>query len=101
MVLYTSRRLQIKNLSSIRCKCRRYCRCKSDECGCEEKTNSVDDERNIKMFSYETIQLFNDLELVIYNYIMKNSSQVQYMTIRELADAVHVSTSSILQESRM
>ena len=78
-------------------KCRRYCRCKSDECGCEEKTNSVDDERNIKMFSYETIQLFNDLELVIYNYIMKNSSQVQYMTIRELADAVHVSTSSIMR----
>ena len=49
------------------------------------------------MFSYETIQLFNDLELVIYNYIMKNSSQVQYMTIRELADAVHVSTSSIMR----
>ena len=49
------------------------------------------------MFAYETIQLFNDLELVIYNYIMKNSSQVQYMTIRELADAVHVSTSSIMR----
>ena len=49
------------------------------------------------MFSYETIQLFNDLELVIYNYIMKNSSLVQYMTIRELADAVHVSTSSIMR----
>ena len=49
------------------------------------------------MFSYETIQFFNDLELFIYNYIMKNSSQVQYMTIRELADAVHVSTSSIMR----
>ena len=43
------------------------------------------------MFSYETIQLFNDLELVIYNYIMKNSSQVQYMTIRELAlSLIHI-----------
>lgn len=80
MVLYTSRRLQTKiyQASIGSGKCRRYCRCKSDECGCEEKTNSVDDERNIKMFSYETIQLFNDLELVIYNYIMK--TVVRYST---------------------
>lgn len=49
------------------------------------------------MFSYEIIQSFNELELVIYNYIIKNSGQVQYMTIRELADAVHVSTSSIMR----
>lgn len=49
------------------------------------------------MFSYEIIQSFNQLEMLIYTYIMEHKSETQYMTIRELSDAVHVSTSTILR----
>lgn len=49
------------------------------------------------MFSYEIIQSFNQLEMLIYTYIMENKSETQYMTIRELSEAVHVSTSTILR----
>lgn len=49
------------------------------------------------MFNYEIIQSFNDLELSLYRYIMKNSEKVVYMRIRELADEAHVSTTTILR----
>lgn len=49
------------------------------------------------MFSYEKIQSFNQLEFTVYDYVMKNGKQVLFMTIRELASAVHVSTSTILR----
>lgn len=49
------------------------------------------------MFSYERIKRFNDGDMLIYNYIMKNSQKIPYMTIRELADAVYVSTSTIMR----
>lgn len=49
------------------------------------------------MFSYEKIQKLNDLELLVYDYIMKNKQVVIFMTIRELADAVHVSTSTVIR----
>ena len=49
------------------------------------------------MFSYEQIKRFNDGDMLIYNYIMKNLKKVPYMTIRELADAVYVSTSTIMR----
>lgn len=49
------------------------------------------------MFNYETVQSFNDLELIVYKYILSHKNEVKYMTIRELADAVHVSTSTIVR----
>ncbi|MDZ4907099.1 MurR/RpiR family transcriptional regulator, partial [Clostridium perfringens] len=49
------------------------------------------------MFSYNKIQSLNELELSLYNYIMKNSEKVIYMRIRELANEAHVSTTTILR----
>jgi DNA-binding MurR/RpiR family transcriptional regulator len=49
------------------------------------------------MFNYEIIQSFNELELSLYRYIMKNAEKVVYMRIRELSDEAHVSTTTILR----
>ena len=49
------------------------------------------------MFSYETIKSLNELEMLVYEYIMKNKQTVSYMTVRELADAVHVSTATVMR----
>lgn len=49
------------------------------------------------MFNYEIIQSLNDLELLLYRYIMKNAEKVVYMRIRELSDEAHVSTTTILR----
>ncbi len=52
------------------------------------------------MFSYEILQSYNDLEMLVYNYVMEHKDEVRYMTIRELAEAVHVSTSTIIRFCR-
>lgn len=52
------------------------------------------------MFSSEVISTFNDLDYNIYNYILNNGEQVIYMRIRDLATAIHVSTSTILRFCR-
>lgn len=49
------------------------------------------------MFNYEILQSYNDLEMLVYNYVMEHKEVVKYMTIRELAEAVHVSTSTIIR----
>lgn len=49
------------------------------------------------MFSYDNIQKFNETEIGIYKFISYNGEKIPYMTIRELADALHVSTSTILR----
>ncbi|NBH36251.1 MurR/RpiR family transcriptional regulator [Clostridiaceae bacterium] len=49
------------------------------------------------MFGYEVLQSYNELEMLVYNYIMDHKDEVKYMTIRELSDAVHVSTSTIIR----
>lgn len=49
------------------------------------------------MFNYEVIQSLNQLEMLIYTYVMEHKSEIQYMTIRELSEAVHVSTSTIIR----
>lgn len=49
------------------------------------------------MFTAEMVQTFNELDMLLYNYITKNSDKVIYMRIRELANETHVSTSSILR----
>lgn len=52
------------------------------------------------MFSHDKIQSLNELELSLYNYIIKNSEKVIYMRIRELANEAHVSTTTILRFCR-
>ena len=49
------------------------------------------------MFGYEVLQSYNELEMLVYNYIMEHKEEVKYMTIRELSEAVHVSTSTIIR----
>lgn len=49
------------------------------------------------MFSYEEIQKYNETDICIYKYIVSNIDKVRYMTIRELAKAIHISTSTILR----
>lgn len=49
------------------------------------------------MFSYDNIQKFNETEIKIYKFIIDNGEKVPYMTIRELADKIQVSTSTILR----
>ncbi|MGN0324217.1 MAG: MurR/RpiR family transcriptional regulator [Oliverpabstia sp.] len=51
----------------------------------------------IILFTSAEIKNLNELELAIYNYIASNQNVVQYMTIRELSLAAHVSTSTILR----
>ena len=49
------------------------------------------------MFDYEKIQSLNDLELSVYNYIIQNSHEVLKMTIKDLANNAHVSTTTVLR----
>ncbi len=49
------------------------------------------------MFNHEQIKKFTDVEMLIYSYLLQNAQNIRYMTIRELADAVHVSTSAIMR----
>lgn len=49
------------------------------------------------MFTYEEIQSLNQLEIEVYNYVLVHMEQVLHMKIRELADEVHVSTTTILR----
>lgn len=49
------------------------------------------------MFSLEEIKSFNDIELSVYHYIVKNKGKVAYMKIRELALESHVSTTTVLR----
>lgn len=49
------------------------------------------------MFTYEQIQSLNELELNVYEYVIQNIQKVSTMKIRELADATHVSTTTILR----
>jgi DNA-binding MurR/RpiR family transcriptional regulator len=51
----------------------------------------------ISMFTYKEISTLNELELMVYNTIIKNTDKVMYMTIRELADVAGVSTTTVLR----
>ncbi|MCR2822335.1 MurR/RpiR family transcriptional regulator [Lederbergia panacisoli] len=52
------------------------------------------------MFTNEIITTFNELEMLLYKYIMQNKEKVVYMRIRDLADETHVSTSTIMRFCR-
>lgn len=52
---------------------------------------------NQDLFRYDIIQKFNQTEMRLYKYMISNAEKIPYMTIRELAADVNVSTSSILR----
>lgn len=54
----------------------------------------------MSLFSNYALSQFSDLDYVLYNYILKNSEKVTYMTIRELANEAHVSTTTITRFCR-
>ncbi|WP_374286559.1 MurR/RpiR family transcriptional regulator [Lactococcus sp.] len=49
------------------------------------------------MFQPEQISKLNDLESLVFDFIIKSPEKVQQMTIRDLASQVHVSTSTIVR----
>lgn len=49
------------------------------------------------MFDVEQIRKLNDLERIVYEYVVKYPKKVKYMRIRELATEAHVSTSTIVR----
>ncbi|WP_336708727.1 MULTISPECIES: MurR/RpiR family transcriptional regulator [unclassified Cedecea] len=52
------------------------------------------------MFTHAAIATLNGLEMMVYNFVIKNKDKVMYMTIRELADAAGVSTTTVLRFCR-
>ena len=51
----------------------------------------------IAIFTHEIVSSFNELEMSIYNYIIKNKTRISHMKIKDLADEAHVSTATILR----
>lgn len=41
----------------------------------------------VSMFSHAAVASLNNLEMMVYHYVIKNRDKVMYMTIRELAEA--------------
>jgi len=54
----------------------------------------------VSMFSHSAVARLNNLEMMVYHYVIKNRDKVMYMTIRELAEAAGVSTTTILRFCR-
>ena len=51
------------------------------------------------MFEAETISKLNELEMLAFDYLVKETEKVQQMTIRDFAATVHISTSTIVRMS--
>lgn len=49
------------------------------------------------LFTYQQISGLNDTEVLIYRYVIKNISSVIKMSVRDLAEATHVSTATIVR----
>lgn len=54
----------------------------------------------MSMFTHAAIASLNNLEMSVYNFVIKNRDKVTYMTIRELAEASGVSTTTVLRFCR-
>ncbi|NUU67255.1 MurR/RpiR family transcriptional regulator [Enterobacteriaceae bacterium BIT-l23] len=52
------------------------------------------------MFTHAAIASLNNLEMTVYHFVIKNRDKVMYMTIRELAEAAGVSTTTVLRFCR-
>lgn len=51
----------------------------------------------MELFTQKEIESFNDLEFLVYQFVVENKEKVPYMTIRELAKEAHVSTTTVLR----
>lgn len=51
------------------------------------------------MFDLEKVQSLNELEMLVYHYILDHMAQIPELTIRQLSADCHVSTSTILRFS--
>lgn len=49
------------------------------------------------MFDFEKIKKLNNLEMGAYDYIIKNLEKIPFLTIRELSEHTHVSTTTLLR----
>lgn len=47
-------------------------------------------------FTAQALKSLNELEMLVYQYVMEHRSAVPYMRIRELATEAHVSTTTVL-----
>lgn len=54
----------------------------------------------MSLFSNEALNQFSDLDYEVYNFILKNSEKIAYMTIREVANEAYVSTTTITRFCR-
>lgn len=54
----------------------------------------------MSLFSNQVLSQFSDLDYEVYNFILKNSEKIAYMTIREVANEAHVSTTTITRFCR-
>ena len=52
------------------------------------------------MFTKEMMDTFTDLDLAVYDCIVKNRGRISRMPIKELAAMAHVSTATILRFCR-
>ncbi|MEY8353531.1 MurR/RpiR family transcriptional regulator [Lachnospiraceae bacterium 54-53] len=52
------------------------------------------------LFSSQALSRFTGLDYEVYNFILKNSEKISYMTIREVAREAHVSTTTITRFCR-
>ena len=50
----------------------------------------------MEFLSIRQIQSLNELEMQVYQYVMKHQNSIPYMRIRELASEAHISTTTIL-----
>lgn len=52
------------------------------------------------LFTHSAVASLNNIEMRVYNFVVKNRDKVMYMTIRELAEAAGVSTTTVLRFCR-
>lgn len=50
----------------------------------------------MELFDAQQVQALNELELLVYRYIVAHPNTVPFMRIRELAAEAHVSTTTVL-----
>lgn len=48
-------------------------------------------------FEYSQVEKLNEAEMCVYNYIVKNLKHILNLSVRELADEVHVSTATVMR----
>lgn len=54
----------------------------------------------INIYSHDAVSKLNELEMKVYNYVIRNMDIAGHMTIRQLAEAAGVSTTTILRFCR-